>query len=232
LVKIGWFWGKYSDTIKANQGRKQTYKENQVFTGIVQAIGKVESMRAGSGGTRRLTIKTDLDVARMPIGSSMAVNGACLTLVECRKGHPSSFQADLGRETLACTTLGKLAVGTQVHLEPALRLSDMLGGHLVSGHVDGIGKVEVARRQGDMFDLKILAPESIAPYLFMKGSIAINGVSLTINHVSGETLDVLLIPHTLSVTLLGELRPGDDVNLEADILAKHIARYVETFHAK
>jgi riboflavin synthase len=162
----------------------------------------------------------------------MAVNGACLTLVDCRKGHPSSFQADLGRETLECTTLGKLGPGARVHLEPALRLSDMLGGHLVSGHVDGVGKVEVARRQSDMFDLKVLAPVDIEPYLFKKGSIAINGVSLTINQVMGETLDVLLIPHTLSVTLLGELRPGDEVNLEADILAKHIARYVEKFHAK
>ena len=203
-----------------------------MFTGIVQAIGKVESLRAGPGGSKRLTIKTDFDVAAMPLGSSMAVNGACLTLVDRRKGHPSSFQADLGRETLECTTLGELVPGHRVHLEPALRLSDMLGGHLVSGHVDGVGTVEKARKQGDMFELRVECPSDIAPFLFKKGSIAIDGVSLTINDVQTHSFEALLIPHTVSVTLLGELRPGGKVNLEADMIAKHISRYVEKMHAK
>jgi riboflavin synthase len=138
----------------------------------------------------------------------------------------------LGLETLECTTLGALSPGRRVHLEPALRLSDMLGGHLVSGHVDGVGTVEAARKQGDMFELRVAGPPGIAPFLFQKGSISIDGVSLTINQARAHSLEVLLIPHTVSVTLLGELRPGDRVNLEADMIAKHISRYVEKMHAK
>jgi riboflavin synthase len=203
-----------------------------VFTGIVEGIGKVESSRAGTGGTRRLTIKTVLDVGKLPLGASIAVNGACLTVVARRPGRPSMFQADLGQETIACTTLGGLAPGARVHLERALRLGDSLGGHLVSGHIDGTGRVESARKQGGTLALRVTAPQEIASFLFKKGSIAIDGVSLTINDVQGATLEVLLIPHTLEVTLLGELRAGGGVNLEADMIAKQIARFVERTHAR
>jgi riboflavin synthase len=203
-----------------------------VFTGIVEGIGKVESLRAGAGASRRLTVKTTLEVGKLPLGASIAVNGACLTMVARRAGRPSTFQADVGPETLACTTLGGLGPGTHVHLEPALRLGDSLGGHMVSGHVDGTGRVESARKQAGTLALRVAAPDDVAPYLPKKGSIAIDGVSLTINQVEGSSFEVLLIPHTLEVTLLGELRAGSRVNLEADMIAKQVARFVERIHAR
>jgi riboflavin synthase len=203
-----------------------------VFTGIVEGLGKVESLRAGTGGTRRLTVKTDLPVGKLPLGASIAVNGACLTMVARRPGRPSTFEADIGPETLACTTLGSLGPGARVHLEQALRLGDALGGHMVSGHVDGTGRVESARRQGGTLGLRVQAPADIAPYLFKKGSIAIDGVSLTVNQVEDDSFEVLLVPHTLEVTLLGELRPGSRVNLEADMIAKQVARFVERYHGR
>lgn len=203
-----------------------------MFTGIVEGIGKVESLRAATGGVRRLTVKTDLEVGKLPVGASIAVNGACLTIVARRSGRPSTFQADVGPETLSCTTLGTLTAGGRVHLEPALRLGDPMGGHMMSGHVDGTGRVESAAKQGGAFALRVTAPEEIAPYLFQKGSIAIDGVSLTLNQVAGATFEALLIPHTLAVTLLGELRPGGRVNLEADMIAKQVARFIERTHAR
>ena len=203
-----------------------------MFTGIVEGIGKVESLRAGAGDTRRLTVKTSLEVGKLPLGASIAVNGACLTIVARRSGRPSAFQADVGPETLACTTLGSLGPGTRVHLEPALRLGDSLGGHMVSGHVDGTGRVESARKQAGTLALRVATPGEVAPYLLKKGSISIDGVSLTINKVEGSSFEVLLIPHTLEVTLLGELRAGSRVNLEADMIAKQVASFVERIHAR
>jgi riboflavin synthase len=141
------------------------------------------------------------------------------------------FQADVGPETLACTTLGSLGAGANVHLEPALRLGDSLGGHMVSGHVDGTGQVKSARKQGTTLALRVTAPDDIAPCLFKKGSIAIDGVSLTLNQVEGSSFEVLLIPHTLEVTLLGELRADSRVNLEADMIAKQVAHLFERIHA-
>jgi riboflavin synthase len=199
-----------------------------VFTGIVEAIGKVESVRASSGGSRRLAVTTDLEVASLPLGASMAVNGVCLTIVNRRPRH---FEADMGPETLSVTTLGELRPSDRVHLERPLRLGDMLGGHLVTGHVDGVAKVEWTRKQGDTLILRFAAPDSVAPYLVKKGSIAIDGTSLTINQVEGASLEVWLIPHTLSVTLLGELRAGDRVNMEADMIAKQVANFVEKTRA-
>ena len=203
-----------------------------MFTGIVEGLGKVESLRASTGGTRRLTVKTHLPVGKLPLGASIAVNGACLTMVARRPGRPSTFEADIGPETLACTTLGSLGPGARVHLEQALRLGDALGGHMMSGHVDGTGRVESARRQGSTLSLRVQAPADIAPYLFKKGSIAVDGVSLTVNQVEDNSFEVLLIPHTLEVTLLGELRPGSRVNLEADMIAKQVARFVERYHGR
>ena len=203
-----------------------------MFTGIIEGTGQIESVRASTGGTRRITVKTTLDLAAMAVGASMAVNGACLTLVAKRSGRPAAFQADMGPETLACTTLSTLAAGTRVHLERALRLGDALGGHLVSGHVDGTGRVESTHKQGNTLALRVAAPEEVAPYLIKKGSVAIDGVSLTINRIEGATFEVLLVPHTLKVTLLGELRPGSRVNLEADMIAKQVAAFVERIHAR
>jgi len=212
--------------------RSNPIRSHTVFTGIVEGIGKVESLRVGAGAARRLTVKTNLEVGKLPIGASIAVNGACLTIVARRSGRPSTFQADVGPETIACTTLGGLRPGDRVHLEPALRLGDSLGGHMMSGHVDCTGRVESARKQAGTLALRVAAPDDLATYLFKKGSIAIDGVSLTLNQVEGSSFEVLLIPHTLEVTLLGELRAGSRVNLEADMIAKQVARIVERIHAR
>jgi len=196
-----------------------------MFTGIVETTATVEALEAkvGDGGAR-LTVATTLDVAALPLGASIAVDGVCLTVVE--RG-PGRFAADLGPETLARTTLGGLASGARVHLERPLRVGDALGGHLVSGHVDGVGSIAARREQGDALELTFAAPPEVARTLIPKGSIAVDGVSLTINQVAGDRFTVMLIPHTLAVTKLGDRAPGAPVNLEADLIAKHVDRLVD-----
>jgi riboflavin synthase len=195
-----------------------------MFTGIVEATGTVAALQKGASGARLRVVAADLPVGDLPLGASIAVDGVCLTVVEREAGR---FAADLGPETLACTTLGALAVGALVHLERPLRVGDPLGGHLVSGHVDGVGTVVERREVGDALELDLTAPESVAPTLVAKGSITVAGVSLTINTVAGARFSVTLIPHTLAVTTLGHLAVGAAVNLEADLIAKHVARRVE-----
>jgi riboflavin synthase len=194
-----------------------------VFTGIVAGIGKVERVRAQPGGSRRVMISTAVDLSGVVLGASIAVSGVCLTVVA--RGV-RRFEADLGPETLAVTTLGALAVGDRVHLERPLRLGDELGGHLVAGHVDGVARVTGRRRQGDALTLRIAAPAAVVPFLARKGSVTVDGVSLTINDLAdaGGVFSVTLIPHTLAVTCLGERQRGDRVNIEADLIAKHVAR--------
>jgi riboflavin synthase len=192
-----------------------------VFTGIVAGIGKVERIERRPGGSRRLSIATALDLSGLALGASIAVSGVCLTVVG-RRGR--RFQADLGPETLARTTLGALAPGDRVHLERALRMGDELGGHLVSGHVDGVGRIAGRRPEGDALTLRIAAPAAVAPFLARKGSVAVDGVSLTINEVDDKVFSVTLIPHTLAVTCLGERQRSDRVNIEVDLIAKHVAR--------
>jgi riboflavin synthase len=203
-----------------------------MFTGIVEALGQIESVRdGGDAGTkaargprnRRIVISTDLPLATVPKGGSIAVNGVCLTLVG-RRGR--RFEADLGPETLARTTLATLAEGDRVHLERALRLGDPLGGHLVSGHVDGVGTVVSARKVGDALELEIDAPAGVASLIVEKGSICVDGVSLTVNRIDASRFAVMLIPHTLDVTALGGYRRGQRVNLEADLIAKHVDKLV------
>jgi riboflavin synthase len=194
-----------------------------MFTGIIEATGTVES--AGP----RLVVTTALDVGALPLGASIAVDGVCLTVVERSAGR---FAADLGPETLAVTTLGALAPGARVHLERPLRVGDALGGHLVSGHVDGVGQI-VARRPADgALELEIEAPASVAGTLVEKGSITVAGASLTINRVDGRRFGVTLIPHTLAVTNLGALPVGAAVNVEGDLIAKHVERVVESSLAR
>jgi riboflavin synthase len=151
------------------------------------------------------------------------VNGACLT-VTSRSGR--RFTVDVSPETLARTTLGSVARGTRVNLERSLRLGDRLGGHVVQGHVDGVGRLETIRRQGEWLLYRFSAPRSLAPYLVEKGSIAVDGVSLTVFSCRGQRFSTALIPHTLAATTMGTLEPGDRVNLEADVLLKHIAALV------
>jgi riboflavin synthase len=191
-----------------------------MFTGIVEARGTVAELRP-SGAVRRLVITTELEVEALPLGASIAVDGVCLTVVERAKGR---FSADLGPETLACTTLGALELGARVHLERPLNLGDALGGHLVAGHVDGVGELTAREPRGQALELEIAAPPAMVPTLVTKGSIAVDGVSLTVNAIEGNRFRVTLIPHTLAVTGLGEKPAGGRLNLEADLIAKSIDR--------
>jgi riboflavin synthase len=190
-----------------------------MFTGIVAAVGTVRAARASRGGVRLVVDADGLGLADVAVGDSIAVNGACLTVV-ARRGR--AFEADVSRETLACTT--GFAAGARVNLEKPLRLADRLGGHLVSGHVDGVGTVTRVRAAGGGRRLSVRAPRALARYIARKGSIAVNGVSLTVNAVRGAEFEVHLIPHTLRATNLGALRRGDRVNLEADVLARYLER--------
>jgi riboflavin synthase len=190
-----------------------------MFTGIVSAVGEVRAAKPARGGCRLVIDAGGLRLRDVAVGDSIAVNGACLTVTRKRA---RTFEADVSRETLACTT--GLATGSRVNLEKAMRLGDPFGGHLVSGHVDGVGRVARMRAVGDNWRLAVRAPAALAKYLARKGSITVNGVSLTVNRVGGATFEVNLIPHTLAATNLGALRAGDRVNLEVDLLARYLDR--------
>ncbi len=205
-----------------------------MFTGIVEATGTVQSIAraAPEAATARLTVSTGLDLSSAALGASIAVDGVCLTIVD-RDPARGLFAADLGPETLMLTTLGRLEPGGRVHLERPLRLGDELGGHLVSGHVDGVGTVVARRENGGALDLEISAPASVAPSLAVKGSVAVDGVSLTINALAdvadAAIFGVTLIPHTLAVTKLGDKHEQAQVNLEADLIARHVQRLLSPY---
>jgi riboflavin synthase len=195
-----------------------------MFTGIVQDVGRVTAREAR--GDTRLTIGVDrLVLARTAIGDSICVQGCCITVVGITG---KSFQADLSRETLSLTTLGELELGSAVNLEPALRAGDALGGHLVSGHVDGVAQVTARSIDARSMRLTFAAPEPLARYIARKGSVTLDGVSLTINEVEGSSFGVNLIPHTQQVTTLGRLDVGMRVNLEIDQVARYIERMLQT----
>jgi riboflavin synthase len=189
-----------------------------VFSGIVAAVGRITKVEGRPGGARIAVSAARLGLDDVAIGDSIAVNGACLTVVV--KGA-TSFEADVSDETFSCT-VGLDAAG-EVNLEKALRLADRLGGHLVSGHIDGVGEVVRVRAAGESTLMSFRAPEALARYIARKGSVAVQGVSLTVNDVRGAEFDVNLIPHTVSVTTLRNLKAGSKVNLEID----QVARYVE-----
>jgi len=189
-----------------------------LFTGIIQTTGRLDR-RDPRGGGARLTIATPRALPRLAIGESIAVNGACLTVSKLRGAR---FEVDVSPETLRRTTLGALVPGTRLNLERALCVGDRLGGHVVQGHVDGVGRLEAIRPDGDWLAYRFRGPRTLAPYLVEKGAIAVDGVSLTVFACRGPTFTVALIPHTLSGTTLGERHPGDRVNLEADVFLKHI----------
>jgi riboflavin synthase len=193
-----------------------------MFTGIVAAVGKVAAGTPAAGGLRLRIAAGGLDLGDVAAGDSIAVNGVCLTVVARGAGE---FEADVSRETLACTA--GFAAGDRVNLEKALRLADRLGGHLVSGHVDGVGAVTRSEPEGENRLLAVAAPRELAKYIARKGSIAVNGVSLTVNEVNGAEFVVNLVPHTLGGTSLGELRARDKVNLEVDMLARYVERLRE-----
>ena len=196
-----------------------------MFTGIVQDLGRVQE-REKRGGDARIVIAFDrLDPAGIRVGDSICVQGCCLTVTELLG---RAFTADVSRETLSLTTLGDLAVGSPVNLETSLKAGDPLGGHLVSGHVDGVAQVVAVSGDARSLRLKIAVPSGLARYIARKGSIAIDGVSLTINEVEDAVFGVNIIPHTQTVTTLGELTVGARVNLEVDQVARYIERMLLT----
>jgi riboflavin synthase len=192
-----------------------------MFTGIILATGRVTSIASASGDLEIGVDAAGLDVARIAIGDSVSVQGVCLTVT--RKEN-TRFFADVSRETLAKTTLGSLRVGSRVNLEPSLRAGDALGGHMVSGHVDAVGKLGKADQDARSWRLEFELPEGLARFVAPKGSICVDGVSLTVNNVDGRRFDVNIIPHTHAVTTLGELRVGDEVNIEIDVVARYLAK--------
>ena len=194
-----------------------------MFTGIITDVGRVSRLRRGrgEGGGMSLTIATAFDTAAIPLGASIACSGPCLTVVAVEDG---AFSVDASAETLACSTLGDWAEGTPVNLERALRAGDDLGGHIVSGHVDGVAHLAERRPEGDSVRFVIAAPAALMPFIAAKGSVALDGVSLTVNEIGGESFGVNLIPYTLAHTSLGEARPGQRMNLEIDPLARYVAR--------
>ena len=191
-----------------------------MFTGIIQDVGRICSWRSRGAG-KVLGVETALDTATFALGESVAVNGVCLTVATVT---PGSFEADVSPETLRCATLGALAVGARINLERALRPVDRLGGHFVLGHVDGTGTVRQRRPQGEFEEITFQAPAPVRRYLVEKGSVAVDGVSLTVFACDPEGFSVAVIPHTLERTTLAECRVGDGVNLEADILGKYVEK--------
>ncbi len=194
-----------------------------MFTGIIEGLGRVVELRATLGGAR-LTVDTTLDYSDVALGDSIAVNGCCLTAVDIGSHQ---FVAELSHETLARTTSGELRPGARVNLERALRVGDRLGGHMVQGHVDGVGHVADIVPQGNAVDWHFDYPVELHPFFVAKGSVAIDGISLTVNSVSPGRLSVTIIPHTAAVTALQYRRVGDRVNLETDIVGKYIVAQLE-----
>ncbi len=190
-----------------------------MFTGIITDLGKVRTVEAS--GDTRLAIDTAYDTGTITIGASIACSGACLTVVET---GPGWFAADVSDETLRCTTLGAWSVGTVVNLERSLAVGDELGGHMVLGHVDGVGEIVERAPAGDSVRFAVAAPEELAHFIAVKGSVAVDGISLTVNAVEGVRFEVNIIPHTLTETTLGNTREGDSVNLEVDVIARYVAR--------
>lgn len=195
-----------------------------MFTGIVKAVGRVASLGEREG-VRRIAIDTGtLATEGWRPGDSIAVSGVCLTAVAVA---PRRFEAELSGETLARTTLGDLAAGSAVNLEPALRAADALGGHLVTGHVDGVARVRDCREQRGALTVTVEAPPALARFIAEKGSVALDGVSLTVGRVTGAGFVIDLVPHTRAMTTLGALAPGLALNLEVDLVARYLDRLLE-----
>jgi riboflavin synthase len=190
-----------------------------VFTGIVSDVGRVR--RVLRGELLDLTIATALDTATISLGASLACSGTCLTVVAV---EPGAFAVQASVESLTCTTLGEWEEGTPVNLEKSLRLGDELGGHLVLGHVDGVARIVERRPDAESVRFAFEAPEELAPFIASKGSVALDGVSLTVNEVAQTRFGVNIIPHTLACTNFGSLRVGQRVNLEIDLIARYVAR--------
>ena len=194
-----------------------------MFSGIVEEMGAVTTLSKGMAGTR-LNIMASTVLGDLTIGASISVNGACLTVVA---RTDKDFSVDVSPETLTVTTLGSLSSGTPVNLERAMKLSERIGGHLVSGHVDGVGAIRSRHPDGNALILDLEAPKEILRYCVAKGSITVDGISLTINDVTERSFTVSIIPHTAKVTTLGLKQAGDPVNLESDLIGKYVERLMQ-----
>ncbi|WXT99830.1 MAG: Riboflavin synthase [Catillopecten margaritatus gill symbiont] len=190
-----------------------------MFTGIIQAIGQISSKITHEQGAVFGFVSSGLDFDSVAIGDSIAVNGVCLTVIELGDG---GFKADASQETLNCSILGDLSVGDDINLEKALRINQGIDGHMVSGHVDGQGEVVDKTTEGESTRFKISVPQPLVRYIAKKGSITVNGVSLTVNSIEKNVFDINIVPHTLTATTLGQLTTGSAVNLEVDIIARHL----------
>src|SRR5436190_5844120 len=190
-----------------------------MFTGIITDLGHVLRLRRGD--ILDLTIATAFDTSAIPIGASIACSGACLTVVAV---EPGAFSVQASVETLTCTTLGRWEVGAPVNLERSLRLGDELGGHLVLGHVDGLARIVERRPEAESVRFVVEAPPELVPFIAPKGSVALDGVSLTVNELAQDRFGVNIIPHTLSCTTFGQAQPGQQMNMEIDLIARYVAR--------
>ncbi|MBT3306065.1 MAG: riboflavin synthase [Alphaproteobacteria bacterium] len=198
-----------------------------MFTGIITDLGRVRAVIPD--GDTRFEFSTGFDTYAIDIGASICCSGVCLTVIDKGQGEGGDnwFAADASAETLGLTTMGDWTEGTRVNFERALKMGDELGGHIVSGHVDGIATLNNVTPEGESRRMTFEAPESLSRMIAAKGSVTLDGVSLTVNHVDGLTFGVNIIPHTLQATTLGSLQPGDRVNLEIDMLARYVARLVQ-----
>jgi riboflavin synthase len=194
-----------------------------MFTGIIEGLGTISALRSAGQG-RRLTIEADFALDQTKPGDSIAVNGACLTVV---KISAKQFDVDLSPETLATSTFDKARRGDRLNLERAMRLSDRIDGHLVSGHVDGIGLIQQHEKRGNAILVTIAVPQALTRYMIRKGSIAVDGISLTINTCDAGSFTASIIPHTASITTVGMKQKGDAVNIETDMIGKYVERFTQ-----
>ncbi len=194
-----------------------------MFTGIVEEMGVVKALEHSPSGTR-LTILASTILDDLAVGASISVDGVCLTVVA---RNDQEFSVNVSSETLSVTTLGKLKAGRPVNLERAMRINERIGGHLVAGHVDGVGSIRDRRQEGNAIVLTIEAPKEVLRYCVSKGSITVDGISLTSNEVSERSVTVAIIPHTAKITTLGLKHPGDPVNLESDLIGKYVERLLQ-----
>lgn len=195
-----------------------------MFTGIIEATGKIAAMQLVQGDCQLRISCPELNMADVSLGDSIAVNGVCLTVVQFTD---SGFSADVSAETLACSNFNNARVGKKVNLEKALLANSRLGGHLVSGHVDGIGEIISRHQDARSWRFQIKAPAEIALYIAAKGSITVDGISLTVNSVSGTKFDVNIVPHTIESTSMGDFEVGTEVNLEVDLIARYLERLLD-----
>jgi riboflavin synthase len=193
-----------------------------MFTGIIEGLGAVSAVRPSSQG-KRLAVEADFDLNQTKIGDSICVSGACLTAVKIDGRH---FEVDISPETLQVTTFNQAKVGQRVNLERALRLSDRIDGHLVSGHIDGVGKIRQRESLGNAIIVTIEVPELLTRYMIGKGSVAVDGISLTINTCDADSFSVSIIPHTAQLTTIGFKNKGEPVNIETDMLGKYVERFM------